>query len=485
MNPSLYIEKILTDTMGLELASMGKGFLERTREGLLKKSGCSSLEDYVGLLKSSPEEQEKIIEAVVVPETWFFRDHGPFDYLKLYLMDQGKQKTGKEKTRILSVPCSTGEEPYSIVMTLLEAGMSQKEFAVDAVDLSENALTIAREGRYGKGSFRGMTEEMRRRYFYQEDKERNLRISEQVVSGVRFYRDNLLRPASMAQMHAYHVIFCRNLLIYLNTKAKETAFSHIDRLLRPGGVLIAGHAEVLFWRQRGYLLIDHPRSFALRKPLGKEEKSCIPSPLSAPGKGEMHPQREAQRGRSLATMGKSRALIAPSEDFKNHDNARPLKEALLCHTGLDKPAPASRKPGESSNGLKMLDSPGLRRNDDREPEREFFKALDVSLAETLTRARSLADRGEMEEAMSLCRSYLEKDRPCAEVYYLMGLIHESCDRDTEAEECYHKSLYLDPDHLETLIHAGLMYERHHEHEKAALLKNRLTRIERQRHDNGN
>jgi chemotaxis protein methyltransferase WspC len=427
--------------MGLELASMGKGFMERTREGLLKKSGCSSLEDYVGLLKSSPEEQEKIIETVVVPETWFFRDHGPFDYLKLYLLDQGRQKTGKERIRILSVPCSTGEEPYSIVMTLLEAGMSSKEFAVDAVDLSENALRIAREGRYGKGSFRGMTEEMRRSYFHQEAGERNLRISEQVISGVRFYRDNLLRPTSIPQMHIYHVIFCRNLLIYLHTKAKETVFSHIDRLLRPGGVLIAGHAEVLFWRQRGYLLIDHPRSFALRKPLGKEERSCISAPLPAPGKGEMHPQRESQREGSLGTEGKTRAFIAPSDDFKNHD--------------------------------------------DREHEREIIKALDASPAETLLRARSLADRGEMEEALSLCRSYLEKDRPCAEVYYLMGLIHESCDRDTEAEECYRKSLYLDPDHLETLIHAGLMYERRHDHEKAALLKNRLTRIERQRHDNGN
>jgi tetratricopeptide (TPR) repeat protein len=184
-------------------------------------------------------------------------------------------------------------------------------------------------------------------------------------------------------------------------------------------------------------------------------------------------------------VGKSRAFIAPSEDFKNHDDARPLKKDLLCHSGLDKPAPASRKPGESRNDLKMPDPPCLRRNDDREPEMEYFKALDASPAETLIRARSLADRGEVEKALSLCRSYLEKDLPCAEVYYLMGLIHESCDRDTDAEECYRKSLYLDPDHFETLIHAGLMYERRHDHEKAALLKNRLARIERQGHDNGN
>jgi chemotaxis protein methyltransferase WspC len=438
MTPSLYIEKMLTDTLGLDLASMGKGFLERTLERLLKKSGFPSLEDYVARLKVSPEEKEKIIEAAVVPETWFFRDHGPFAYLKNYLREEGKQKTRKEKIRILSVPCSTGEEPYSIVMTLLEAGMTPEEFAVDAVDLSENALKIARRGRYGKGSFRGVTEEMGRSYFHQEGSE--VRISEQVLSGVRFYRDNLLQPTSMAQMPTYQVIFCRNLLIYLHAKAKDTAFSQIDRLLRPGGALIAGHAEVLFWRQRGYVLVDHPRSFALRKPGGKEERISIPSPSPVPGKREAHPQREAERRESLGTVGVPQAHKAPPEDFKKHGQS-----------------------GEDG---------------------QITGASDVP-TDLMNRARSLADRGKMEEALSLCRSSLAKDQPCAEVYYLMGLIHESRERVGEAEECYLKALYLDPDHFETLIHAGLMYERRHDHEKAALLKKRVTRIEGQRHDNGN
>ena len=458
MNSSLYIEKMLTDTLGLDLESMGKGFLERTMKSLLKKSGSSSLEDYVARLKSSREETEKIIEAVVVPETWFFRDHGPFDYLKYYLMDQGKQKTSKEKTRILSVPCSTGEEPYSIVMTLLEAGMSPKEFTVDAVDLSENALKVAREGRYGKGSFRGMTEEMGRSYFHQE--ERNVRISERVISEVRFYRDNLLRPELMTQMSVYHVIFCRNLLIYLNRKAKDAAFFHIDRMLRPGGLLIAGHAEVLFWRQRGYLLVDHPRSFALRKPTGEDERSTAPSLPPALGVGGTHLRRVSKDGGCLRTEGKSPIIFAPPADFKKHDR----------ESGDDKITKASE---------------GYLKNGGKASQEQIRKRIDyVSPINFLIRARSLADRGEMEEALSICRKYLEADPPCAEVYYLMGLIHESRERTGEAEECYLKALYLDPDHLETIIHARLMYERRHDHEKANLLKSRLTRIEGQRQNNG-
>ncbi len=457
MTPSLYIEKMLTDALGLDLASMGKGFLERTLGDLLKKSGFPTLEDYVARLKVSPEERERIIEAVVVPETWFFRDHGPFAYLKNYLREEGQQKTRPEKIRILSVPCSTGEEPYSIVMTLLEAGLTPEEIAVDAVDLSENALQLARRGCYGKGSFRGVTAEMGRGYFQQEGNE--VRISAEVVAGVRFYRDNLLRPAAMVQMPAYDVIFCRNLLIYLHAKAKETVFSHLDRLLRPGGGLVAGPAEVLFWRQRGYLLGDHPRSFALRKPAGKEGRVSIPIP--APGKGDMHPQREAGRSESWGTGGAPQAHIAPPEDFRKHGQA-----------GGDGQIPGAadvhRDGVEAARRDTMSDS-----------------STHASPGEFMNRARSLADRGKMEEALSLCRSFLAKEEPCAEVYYLMGLIHESRERVGEAEECYLKALYLDPQHFETLIHAGMMYERRHDHEKAALLKKRATRIAGQRQTGSN
>jgi len=443
MNPSLYIETILADTLGLDPESMGKGFVGRILGGLLKKSGCSSLEDYVARLKSLPEEEEKIFEAVIVPETWFFRDHGPFDYLQHYTMTKWRQETRTEKIRILSAPCSTGEEPYSIVMTLLTAGMSPEEFVVDAVDLSENALRVARGGLYGKGSFRGpeigtnlkSVPIQSRNYFHQE--ESKLRISQQVVSAVRFYRDNLLRPSSLAQMPFYHVIFCRNLLIYLHTNAKETVFSHIDRLLRPGGVLITGHAEVLFWRQKGYILVDHPRSFALKKPLGKEEKNGLSSPLKAPERVELRPRREAERDVSLQKAGKSQVIIAPPA------------------MGTDlKSVPIQSE--QESDGMEFM-----------------------------LQARSLADRGEMEEALTVCRRYLEKYPPCAQMYCLMGLIHELRDRVGESEECYLKALYLDPDHLETLVHAGLMYERRHDHEKATLLKSRVTRIERQRQNNGN
>ncbi|MBA4395841.1 MAG: hypothetical protein C0394_00405 [Syntrophus sp. (in: bacteria)] len=433
MKPSHYIEKILTDTLGLDLASMGKGFLERTLEGLLKKSGCSSLENYVARLKSSPGEEEKIIEAVVVPETWFFRDHGPFDYLQRYIITHWRQETRTEKIRILSVPCSTGEEPYSIVMTLLTAGMSPEEFVVDAVDLSENALRVARGGLYGKGSFRGMAKEIQSRYFHQE--ESKLRISQQVVSAVRFYRDNLLRPVSMAQMQFYHVIFCRNLLIYLHTKAKETAFSHIERLLRPGGVLIAGHAEVLFWRQKGYIPADHPRSFALIKSLEKEQTGRLPAPINAPLRGKMHPRREPEREGNSPVVEKTQVVIAPPAMGTDMQSV-PIKSE------------------QENDGMEFM-----------------------------IQARSLADRGRMEEALSVCRRYLEEHPPCAQMYCLMGLIHESRDRVGESEECYLKALYLDPDHLETLIHAGLMYARRHDQKKATLLKNRATRIERQRHEN--
>ncbi|MDQ1277758.1 MAG: hypothetical protein QG555_800 [Thermodesulfobacteriota bacterium] len=150
--------------------------------------------------------------------------------------------------------------------------------------------------------------------------------------------------------------------------------------------LIAGHAEVLFWRQRGYLLGDHPRSLALRKPAGKEERVSIPAPAPAPepGKENMHPQREAGRSESWGMGGAPQAHIAPPEDFRKHGQA-----------GGDGQIPGAadvhRDGGEAARRDTMSDS-----------------STHASPGEFMNRARSLADRGKMEEALSLCRSFLAK-----------------------------------------------------------------------------
>ena len=107
------------------------------------------------------------MESVVVTETWFFRDREPFDAMVQFVKGRLADDAGRRRVRILSVPCASGEEPYSLVMGLLDAGIDSKDFEVDAADVSPRALLKAKRAIYNKNSFRGSDLRFRDRYFHQ------------------------------------------------------------------------------------------------------------------------------------------------------------------------------------------------------------------------------------------------------------------------------------------------------------------------------
>src|SRR5262249_55035918 len=123
------------------------------------------LEDYWQRVRGSSDELQELIETVVIPETWFFRDVEAFTALVRLVTDEWLPSHGTAVLRVLSVPCSTGEEPYSLIMALLDGGLSRKEIKVNAVDISARALARARRGEYGPNSFRGKNLDFRDRYF--------------------------------------------------------------------------------------------------------------------------------------------------------------------------------------------------------------------------------------------------------------------------------------------------------------------------------
>jgi chemotaxis protein methyltransferase WspC len=111
------VEKRFTDTLGLNTAAIGRAGIERIVRAGMKRTGVVDAAAYLDLLSTSPEEFECCLEELVVPETWFFRDREPFILLKHSLCGQWFPSHPDETVRILSAPCSTGEEPYSIAMT--------------------------------------------------------------------------------------------------------------------------------------------------------------------------------------------------------------------------------------------------------------------------------------------------------------------------------------------------------------------------------
>jgi chemotaxis protein methyltransferase WspC len=426
MNIPASIDRYLYETLGMEQASAGKHAVDRAIKSLMNREKISGLEEFERLFGSSEVQRQKLIDEIVVGETWFFRDKGPFEYLALYaqeLINAGGV------LNILSAPCSTGEEAYSIVMTLLQAGLSPDAFSVDAADISAKSLKIARKAVYGKNAFREPSSENYAHYFLEAEKGRQ--VTDQVVRQVRFLHENLILPRFLEGCGPYHIIFCRNFLIYLTAEVRKRVFQQFNRLLMPGGVLFSGHSETVFWQQNGYIPIRRERSFALSK-----SNPVVPSGLAANVSGQKLP----------LTFHTCRTERRPS-----------LNQREVVSLGAEKcsvdPVPISK-----------------------EQER---KMPETSIEPQLQAARRLADQGDLAQAIRLCQEYEKRLGPSAEVYYLTGLILEAGNDLQGAEGNFLKALYLEPGHYESLIHVSLLLQRKGDDKKASLYRERAERCRRE------
>lgn len=273
------IEAMLRQKIGLDANSIGSKAIAYAIEQCRLRCGLPTVEDYYNHLKHSSEELNALIETVVVPETWFFRDREPFVYLKHWIKTEWDQST---LLRVLTAPCSTGEEPYSIAITLLESGLSTKQFQIDAIDISQVALEKAKRATYTKRAFRGETA-INPAYFQAVDDRYQARSH--IRQTVQFVRKNLLEPHSLLGQQ-YHIIFCRNLLIYLDESARSQLIKSLDEALSFSGLLFVGSAETLQISFENYQPISHPAAFAYRKvkpPLPIPLKELlVPSPKPKP-----------------------------------------------------------------------------------------------------------------------------------------------------------------------------------------------------------
>lgn len=256
------IATLLSQTIGLDPDTIGSNRIARAVEN--RRVGCKlpDMESYWARLQTSASELEELIELLVVPETWFLRDGKPFDYLKTYVTSQWRLLPNRKPLKLLSVPSSTGEEPYSIAIALLEAGLHPKQFAIDAIDISHRSLAKAKRGVYTKNSFRGDAWTERERYFQQTAE--GYELCQPVRKLVNFQQGNVMTSLALTQKQ-YDIIFCRNLLIYLQSETCSQVLAAIDRLLIPGGLLFVGASETGKIVSDQYASVRQPFTFAYRK----------------------------------------------------------------------------------------------------------------------------------------------------------------------------------------------------------------------------
>jgi chemotaxis protein methyltransferase WspC len=298
------VREHLAARLGLGPAAFPVGRLERLTADLLAARGLRGESALVAELQGDAALWAELVEEVVVPETWFFRDGGPFDLLRVEaprLVALG----GDPCVRLLSLPCGSGEEPYSIAAVLLEAGCPSA-FGVDAVDVSARALARAAAGVYGPRSLR---ERGRRPCpWLRPTPDGQVAVADEARQRVRFEQAEACAFAESRAPRSYAVAFCRNLLIYLTPDAQERLTAAIDRLLVPGGLLVLGHAEAAQVFFPGYAAVDFPRAFAARKPGGPG----VPARGSRPRSTGAPPGRRAARAESAdrlrAALARARRL---------------------------------------------------------------------------------------------------------------------------------------------------------------------------------
>ncbi len=252
---------LLRETVGLDVASVGVGLIERAVKRRVDANELRDISQYADLIQRSEGELQNLFEAVVVPETFFFRY--PESFVALRQIVKQQFLSGTQKMRVLSVPCSTGEEPYSIAMTLLDAGLSLEKFHIDAVDINAHSLDIAKLGMFGRNSFRGHELQYRNQYFQTTDA--GFRICDHVRHCVKFEQGNILEERFRFDGDPYDFIFCRNLLIYFYTEAQDQALKSLRQLLAADGLLFVGAAETGLLTQRCLSSVKFPMAFAFRK----------------------------------------------------------------------------------------------------------------------------------------------------------------------------------------------------------------------------
>jgi chemotaxis protein methyltransferase WspC len=248
---------LLRQASGLDLS-------QRTVDRALgeRMARCAIADPEQYLEQISAAELAALIELVVVPESWMFRDADAFAAATAHVQRCLAERPDRV-VRLLSIPCAGGEEPYSMAMALSDAGVAPSAFRIEGVDLSAAAIERALAGRYTRNAFRGADLGFRHRHFSRHGDD--YQISDALRAQVSFSQGNLLAFDSAAGAGRYDVVFCRNLLIYFDEATTAAAIAVLHALLADDGMLFAGYAEVPAFCRHGFAPLRVPGAFALHK----------------------------------------------------------------------------------------------------------------------------------------------------------------------------------------------------------------------------
>lgn len=439
--------------LGLNFDETKSGFLAEIIHGRLTETRLSA-RDYLTRLESGSEsELTSLATKLTVPETYFFRNKDQFRALREAAIPQRAAARGEtRKLNVLSAGCASGEEPYSLAITLMEMMDRTWTWTVRGIDINPNVLKKARRGHYTTWALRETSEEDARRWFRKED--RDYVLDERVRKAVRFQECNLMADNFDVWEEAhYDIIFCRNVLMYFSPEQARKVVAKIAHALQPGGFLFLGHAETLRGlSEEFHLHHTHDAFYYARKQPGETPSAAAfatfpnltPDPVPAPPMSEDWIQsihRASERVQALSANAGSmdgaapaptgRETLSPRANAPRAPDMTPVFAMIHSDRFADALAFLAALPQEASNDPDVL----------------------------LVQAMLLAHSGKTNEAEAVCARLLNIDEMSASAHHVLALCRESAADIPKAMEHDRIAAYLDPTFAMPHLHMGLMGRR--------------------------
>jgi chemotaxis protein methyltransferase CheR len=395
----------------------------------MSELGIAEDSDYLACLKRDEDEFHCLVNLLTINETYFFREPVHLDLLVNRLFPEMlASKKPHEPVRILHAGCSTGEEPYSLMMKLLEKYSKniKERVSITGVDIDSDALKRAEKGIYSGLSFRCFPNALRKKYFESEVHDR-YRIRDFVRDGVRFTEMNLMSEAYPDALHGMDAIYYRNVSIYFEPQTQRRIFDRLGGLLNENGWLFVSSTETLSHNNGSLSLVELDKVFcykkgievsigdrrhealagpAAREPLVKANTpAVVRTPVPAP------PKAAGPEHRPVITVPKKAGIDTPRADHSLFDSALVLAKGKSYEEAL--------------RSIDLL----------LEQDPAFIKAY-------MLKAGILINMKQLVEAEKVCNRSLELDRWSLEGHLLLGLIAKLGNDIESALRRFNEALYI-------------------------------------------
>jgi chemotaxis protein methyltransferase CheR len=396
---------------------------------------------YFERLARDDGEFRELIQLVTINETSFFRFPAQFDALRDHVIPEIIAGADREEhvLRVWSAGCSTGEEPYSIAMTIADAGLERFGWRsqIAATDVSTKALDVARAGIYSKRQLLNVPEDVLRRQFVRID-DNSWRVAAHVRNSVDFGYHNLIKePFSASLLGTWDIIFCRNVTIYFRLESTRRVISNFFDSLNEGGYLFVGHSETLTSISDRFEPLQVGGVFLYRRPRRILRSTVVaPAPPAGRARAASHeaPARARRERKPEAPAVPEAAASAPTA-------------AELLDLARSRMADGDT-PGALSAVTDVL-------------------ALDRANAEAhLISAQIHADTGDYERAHAGAEQALALDPLLAGARYVLGLIYQRQGDVVDAIAELKKTIYIDPEFALAHLNLGNIYKTQGKYELA-------------------